>query len=69
MPPLPSMSSLLAQMLNAKERLPQNLKTLFEMLYVQGLSDEQVRERLKLPPEVFARDKSCMLRSLKAVAS
>lgn len=69
MPPLPSMSSLLAQMLNAKERLPQNLKTLFEMLYVQGLSDEQVRERLNLQPEVFARDKSCMLRSLKAVAS
>lgn len=61
--------SRIAAMLNAKERLPARMRMLFDLLFVQGLSEEQVCARLSLDHERLRQDKSSMLRTLKEAAS
>lgn len=61
--------SRIAAMLNAKDRLPPRLRTLFDLLFVQGMTEEQVCSHLQLDQEALRRDKSSLLRSLKAAAT
>lgn len=63
------MSSRLQQVLNAKDRLPSNLKQLFELLYVQGYSEEQVSVTLRRDIDAIRTDRRALIRSLKAPAS
>jgi len=57
------------QMLNAKERLPERLRNLFEILFVEGLSEEQACLRLHVDHDALAQDKSTMIRSLIAASA
>lgn len=63
------MSSRLQQVLNAKDRLPSNLKQLFELLYERGFSEEQVSVRLRRDLDEVRTDRRALIRSLKAPVS
>lgn len=64
-----SSPSRVMQMLNAKDRLPEQLKTLFDLLFIKGMTDEQASRHLKVDADAISRDKSTMMRSLKAASS
>jgi DNA-directed RNA polymerase specialized sigma24 family protein len=59
----------IVRMLNAKKRLPEHLRTLFDLLFVDGLTDAQVCERLRVTPASLRADKAVMIRSLKAASA
>jgi len=62
------MTSRLQQMLNAKDRLPANLRALFDALFVQGLSEEQACAKLSIDMDNLRGDKKTLIRSLRAAA-
>lgn len=56
-------------MLNAKERLPERLRTLFELLFLKGMTESQASEYLQLDIDAIHAEKNIMMRTLKAAAS
>lgn len=67
--PSAPISSKIMQMLNAKERLPERLKTLFDLLFIKGMTEEQAGAHLDVDAESITRDKQIMMKSLKAASS
>ena len=62
-------TSRLQHMLNAKERLPANLKALFDLLFVKGMSEEQVCAELKVDVQSVRSDRTALIRSLKTASA
>ena len=61
--------SRIEMMLNAANRLPLQVRTLFQALYVRNLTEAQACEELGLTEPVFRDRKQSLLRCLKAAAS
>ena len=55
-------------MFNAKDRLPDRLRGLFELLFSKGMTEEQACMHLAIGIDDLSRDKQTMMRSLKAAA-
>lgn len=60
--------SRLAMIFTAKDRLPQRLKTLFDLLFVEGITEEQACVRLSMDREAILKEKTALIRSLKAAS-
>lgn len=63
------MTSRLQQVLNAKERLPSNLKQLFELLYERGFSEEEASVELHCDINEVRSDRRTLIRSLRSPAA
>lgn len=61
--------SRLVQIYNAIESLPESMQTLFKLLFVHGLSDAQVAARLHIDEDGLGRQKSQLMRTLKAAVA
>ncbi len=62
-------TSRLGHLLSVKNRLPPQLKTLFELLFEDGMTEEQACQRLRVDRATLDQDRSTMMRSLKRAAS
>lgn len=58
------MRSVLIQMLSAKDRLPEAMRSMFDALFVRGEPDEQVAKDRGLSLSDFADEKATMMRTL-----
>ncbi len=65
----PGGESRIQQMLNAKDRLPEPLRRIFDALYVRGLAEEQACEALQISQEALTNGKQTLIRSLKAATA
>lgn len=61
--------SRLEHVLNAKNRLPPQLNTLFGLLFEQGMSEAQACEHLHVDIDSVKRDRTSLIRSLKAATA
>lgn len=65
----PAAVSRIEMMLNGARRLPSNLQTLFQALYMRNLNDMQARAELGMSEQAFHDSKQDLIRRLKAASS
>lgn len=63
------MRSIVIKMLAAKGNLPEEMKALFDALFIRGEPDSLIAEKKGLSAESFAKEKDALMRSLMAESS
>ena len=58
--------SRLVQLYNSIERLPDTMQQIFKLLFVVGLTDEQVASRLQMDASGYEVEKIRLIRTLKS---